>query len=547
MSTDEPSRPPIVPLPAEYTQLAGHFALGDDVRIGAAGDALSVAWTLHDLLRAGVGLRAPVVDVDDPTATVRLHVDPVRGGHPERYGLDITESGVELEAGTVAGLSRAVQTLRQLLPPDALRAAPIEAGPVVLPCCEISDEPAYDWRGVHLDVARHFMPKEFLLRVVDLAALHRLNVVHLHLTDDQGWRFPVPGWPRLTEVGAWRPETVTGHALAPKGYDGTPHGGYYSADDLREVVAYAAAREITVVPEVDLPGHVRAVLAAYPDLGCTDVPAEQDTSGVATTFGVFEQVLAPTEEALRFARDAVDAVCDIFPGSYVHIGGDECPRTQWRASALAERRARELGLGSVDEIQSWFLREIAAHLNKRGRSTVGWDEVVEDGGMPKDTVVMGWRAAEHGTGALASGYDVVMCPQERTYLDHYQSDSPREPLALGGLSTLDDLLTWDPAPADDGSGAADGGRLLGVQAQLWTEYLPTPKHVEYMAFPRLAALAEAGWSTPERRDSDAAPTRLRAHLRRLDALGVSYRPVDGPKPWQCGGTGDRQRPTEDLG
>src|SRR5699024_10396349 len=317
MQADEPIRPSLVPLPTEFSQRSGRFALDSDVRIGASGDALTAAWTLHDLLRKGVGLRAPVADVDDPTATVRLHVNPSRGGHREGYGLDITESGVALEAATTGGLARAVQTLRQLLPPDALRAAPIAVGPVSLPCCAITDAPAYDWRGVHLDVARHWMPKEFLLRLVDLAALHRLNVVHLHLTDDQGWRFPVPGWPRLTEVGAWRAETVIGHALSPRGYDGTPHGGYYTADDLREVVAYAAQREITVVPEVDLPGHVRSVLAAYPDLGCTDVPTEPGTSGVATTFGVFEQVPAPTEQALRFARDAIDAVCDIFDGPYV--------------------------------------------------------------------------------------------------------------------------------------------------------------------------------------------------------------------------------------
>lgn len=538
-------RPPIVPLPAELTRRPGHLALGADARIGASGEAREAAWALHDLLRAGAGLRTPVVGGDDPAATVRLRVDPARGGHPEGYGLDVTESGVDLEAATSAGLARAVQTLRQLLPPDALRAAPIEPGPVTVPCCAISDQPAYDWRGVHIDVVRHWMPKEFLLRLVDLAALHRLNVVHLHLTDDQGWRFPVPGWPRLTEAGAWRTETVRGHALEPRGYDGTPHGGYYTPADLREVVAYATERGITVVPEIDLPGHVRAVLAAYPELGCTDLPAKPGTAGVATTFGVFEQVLAPTDEALRFARDAVDAVCDIFPGPYVHLGGDECPRTQWRESALARRRADELGLGSVDEIQSWFLRRLAAHVHERGRRAVGWDEVIDDGGMPKDTVVMGWRAAEYGGGALASGHDVVMCPQERTYLDHYQSTAPEEPLGLGGLTTLESLLTWDPAPAadpaGDAAGAGEGGRLLGVQAQLWSEYLPTPKHVEYMAFPRLAALAEVGWTSARRRESDDLRSRLPAHLERLDALGVTYRPLEGPRPWQRGGVGDRRR------
>lgn len=529
---------PIVPRPAEMRPRPGRFVLSSDARIGASGAAVPAAWLLHDALRGGAGLTVPVVDAGDPAATVRLRVEDSQGAHPEGYTLDVTEDGVDVIAATVAGLTRGVQAFRQLLPAETLRAAPVLAEPPAAPCCVIRDAPRYDWRGLHLDVARHWMPKQFLLRMIDVAALHRLNVVHLHLTDDQGWRFDVPGWPRLVEIGGWREQTLVGHAHEPRGYDGTPHGGYFTAGDLREIAAYAARRHVTVVPEVDFPGHMRAALAAYPELGCTG-----HTYDVGTTWGIFDQVLAPSEEAVRFGHDVVDTLCDIFPGPYVHVGGDECPRTEWRASAYARERADELGLSSVDELQSWFLRELAGHAADRGRRAAAWDEAVEDGGMPKDTVIMGWQAAEHGSGALDAGYDIVMCPQEGTYLDHYQSEGADEPLALGGLTTLDDVIDFDPAAGDGGTGdrGTGAGRLLGVQAQLWTEYLPTPRHVEYAAFPRLAAFAEAGWTPRERRDGAELRERIAGHLDRLAALGLNYRPLDGPRPWQRGGTGARRR------
>ncbi len=538
---------PIVPLPAELTRRPGRFTLDANTRIGASGDARAPAWLLHDLLRAGTGLALPVTPTDDPQATVRLRIVPDgtagtegsggtgRTEQPESYSLDITEDGIDLTAPAPAGLSRAVQTLRQLLPPDALRNSPVLSEPAAVPCVTIRDTPRYGWRGTHLDVARHWMPKEFLLRWIDLAALHRLNVVHLHLTDDQGWRVEVPGWPRLTEVGGWRAQTLVGHGREPRGYDGTPHGGYYTARDLREVVAYAAQRHITVVPEIDLPGHVQAALAAYPELGCTGRQLD-----VATGWGVSEHVLAPTDEAIGFARDVLDTVCDIFPSPFVHLGGDECPRTEWRASTAARERARELGLDSVDGLQSWFLRTLATHLGGRGRRVAGWDEMLEDGGMPTETVIMAWQAATYGTAALTAGHDVVMCPQERIYFDHYQSAGADEPLALGGSSTLEDVAALDPAPPEAPVGE-EAGRLLGVQGQLWTEYTPTPRDVEYMAFPRLAALAEVGWTPAERRDPGDLIERLGHHQHRLDALGAAYRPLDGPHPWQRGGTGARRR------
>ncbi|HEX6686723.1 MAG TPA: beta-N-acetylhexosaminidase [Candidatus Limnocylindrales bacterium] len=513
----------LVPLPLVLRRQPGVHRIDSDAAIGADGDARTAAWLLHDLL-AAAGIRVPVLAAGDPAATIVLAVQPMAGeASPEGYRISIEAQGVRITGNTVEGLARAVQTFRQLLARSA---------PIAVACCHIEDAPRYAWRGVHLDVARHFMPKSFILKLIDLAALHRLSVVHLHLTDDQGWRLPVPPHPRLTEIGAWRRETLIGHN-GGREFDGTPHGGYYSREDLREIVAHAAQRCITVVPEVDLPGHMQAAVAAYPGLGNTGRPV-----GVRTRWGISEDVLAPTEEALTFVRDVCDVVADIFPGPWLHLGGDECPRTQWRDSPHAKERAARLGLGSVDELQSWFMREIHAHATSLGKRVVGWDEVVDDGGMPTDTLVMAWRSAQHGVDAMRAGHDVVMCPKQVTYLDYSQSDRPDEPLAVKRLIPLEDVAAWNPQPP----GTEDlTGRLIGVQGQLWTEYMPTPQAVEYMAFPRLSALAEAGWTAQNRRDPADLIRRIGTHLHRLDALDVNYRPLEGPRPWQRGGTGRRAR------
>jgi hexosaminidase len=520
----------LVPLPLTHEPRPGAFVLGPGLVIGADGDARQPAWLLHDVL-ARAGVRAPVVPADEPAAAIVLRLTEPVLANPEGYRLTVTPERVLLEGGTAAALARAVQTFRQLLPPAALRRAPAGPEAAAVGCCHIEDAPRFGWRGVHLDVARHVMPRSFVLKLIDVAALHRLNVLHLHLTDDQGWRVEIPSRPRLTEVGAWRTETaVDRHGDR---FDGTPHGGFYTLGDLREIVAYAAERHVTVVPEIDLPGHMQAALAAYPELGNTGEPVE-----VRRTWGISTNVLAPTEAALDFTREVLDTVLDVFPGLYVHLGGDECPRDEWRASPAAAARAAELGLGSVDELQSWFMRRLHEHVSRAGRRVVGWDEVVDDGGMPAETVVMAWRDAGKGRAALAAGHDVVMAPSEVTYFDYYQSAGPDEPLAAGPVVTVEDVAAWEPATGLD---PALPGRLLGVQGQLWTEFMPTPAAVEYQAFPRLSALAEAGWTAAERRDPAGLLRRLRTHLHRLDALDVNYRPLDGPHPWQRGGHGSRRR------
>lgn len=532
----------LIPYPQVLKEQPGSFQLTEDLVIAARGAATDAGWLLHDALRAGTGLTPPVVPdaPGRPAITLTLSgdsspqfPDPAR----EAYRLEVQPEGVSVEAAHPAGLTRAVQTLRQLLPANTLRNAPISTGPVHLPGIYIDDAPRFGWRGVMLDVARYFHPKDFVLKLIDLAALHQLDVVHLHLTDDQGWRLEVPGWPRLTEVAAWRAETVVGHASSSQTFDGTPHGGYYTAADLREIVAYAARRHITVVPEIDLPGHVRAVLAAYPELGNTGA-----AKPVATTFGIFPEVLAPTDDALRFARDVFDVVTDIFDAPFVHIGGDECPRTEWRESPAARARADELGLADVDHLQSWFTRQFADHLRGQGRRVIGWDEILDDGGAPADAVVAVWRDFAAARTALDAGHDVIVAPQDAVYLDYYPSERNDEPLHIHGHTPVEKIAAFEPVP-DPGTepSAAGPGSVLGVQAQLWSEYLPTPRDVEYAAFPRLAAVADMAWTTAENRRHYPVTRRLPAHLSRLDALGVNYRPLDGPQPWQRGGTGARAR------
>lgn len=478
-------------------------------------------------LAAGIGL--PLPDGDATANVVDVALDESLGA--EAYRLVVTETGVRVTGGDPAGAFYAVQTLRQLLPPGAFRSAPLPGAGRRVPCVEIDDAPRFGWRGFHLDVARHFMPKRFLLRLIDLLAMHKLNVLHLHLTDDQGWRFESHRYPRLTEVGGYRGET---RRPKERNGDGTPHGGYYTQDDLREVVAYAAHRFVTVLPEVELPGHVQAALAAYPDLG-NDPGAPLP---VLETWSVNENVLNPEESTLRFFQDVFEEVLDVFPCTYVHVGGDECPKTQWQRSTRAQELIKERGVGDEDGLQSWFIREMAGWLAARGRRLVGWDEILQ-GGLAEDATVMSWRGENGGIAAARAGHDVVMTPTDHTYFDYYQSGGQDEPYAIGGHIPLEHAYAYEPVPAD--LAGEDAARVLGSQCQLWTEYMPDPRHVEYMAFPRACAFAEAVWSQRERRSYEDFSARLGAHLQRLDAMDVNYRPLGGPRPAQRGGTGRRRR------
>jgi hexosaminidase len=470
----------IIPRPTTLDQRPGHFDVGPDPAV--AGDGHAAALLANHL--------GGHVDDDGP---IRTRIDHRRtdDGPPGGYLLDVAPDAVTLSAPTETGLLHGVQTLRQLLTSDRL-----------LPCLRITDAPRLPWRGVMLDVARHFMPLEFLHAFVDEIAAHKLNVLHLHLTDDQGWRIEIDGWPRLTSVGAWRAETVVGYG--PNG-DGRPHGGFYTQDQLRDLVRHAADLGVTIVPEIELPGHVRAAIAAYPHLG----NAPHRPVGVWTRWGVSEDILGVGDDALDFSRDVLRQVMDVFPAPYIHIGGEECPTTQWTTSPIAQKRVADLGLSDAAQLHPWFLDQMRQVIAERGRQAVCWDETGVQAELPPGLVPTAWRDPEHGARAIARGCQVIMAPHLSTYLDYAQRPGADEPLAQKGrLLPLADVYAYDPL-AGPLPVARDGRPgVLGTQAQIWTEYAPTPDHVRYLAYPRLCAFAEVAWS--------AAPGDLSDFESRLD-------------------------------
>jgi hexosaminidase len=448
---------------------------------------------------------------------------------PEGYRLTVDADGVRVEAADEAGLFYGRETLKQLLPPDVYRKARISDEPYRVPFVQITDRPRFRWRGTLLDVARHFLPKADVLRFIDLVALHKLNILHLHLTEDQGWRLEIKRYPKLTEVGAWRKETVVGNPHHPDArYDNRPHGGFYTQDDIREIVAYAAERHITVVPEVDVPGHSMAAIAAYPELGNQDVPSAEQPREVWTMWGVTEHVLNVEEATIEFYQNVLDEVCELFPSEYVCIGGDECPKPEWRASARAQERMAELGLADEDELQAWFLNRLGDHVAKKGRKLLGWDEIL-DGELSPGTVVASWRGTEGAVEAARRGHDTVNCPVGWVYLDFKQSEDPEEPIPVSRHTPLEKVYAFEPVP--DGMDAGLAHHVIGSQANIWTEYMDSPRTVDYMAFPRLCAFAETVWSSGDR-DFAEFEGRLATHLKRLDAIGVEYRHAAGPLPWQ---------------
>ncbi|MFC4062700.1 beta-N-acetylhexosaminidase [Planomonospora corallina] len=523
----------LLPRPVSAEPLPGSFTLspGDPVRGPAdLADAVRRALPTLDLRPAGTEAGAEGHGV--PEAAVTVERDPALG--PEAYRLEVTERGVRIAAAQEAGAFYAGQTLRQLLPDAAFRA--VRAGGRV-PAVRIEDAPRFSWRGAHLDVARHFLPKREVLRMVDLMAAHKLNRLHLHLVDDQGWRIESRAYPRLHEVGSHRARTVTSHYGEEPAFDGTPHGGCYTLDDLAEIAAYARDRAVTVVPEIDVPGHASAILAAYPELDARATGGRApEPFTVLDRWGISPAILSPLPPTVDFLTTVLDELLGALGATpYVHIGGDECVLDEWAASAEITAYGEELGLAGPGELHAWFLRRLADVLAERGSRAVVWDEAFVSGALRPDTVVMPWRGPGVARRAAAAGYDVVQTPVFPLYFDYAEAASADEPLAIGEAITVADVAGFAPAPPEWSE--EEAGRVLGAQFQLWSERLPDGRAVDYRAWPRGCALAEVVWS------GSADPSfaaRLERHLRRLDALGVEYRPPAGPRPWQRGGTGPRR-------
>jgi hexosaminidase len=522
-----PREPSVIPRPVSLARRAGTFILTARTSIWTdrADSAVAERFARSLAPATGFTLRVHVgVAAHGSTAMIVFARAPKRDTTlgAEGYRLEVRPGLARITSSAAAGAFYATQTIRQLLPPEIFRSAPIAGVKWTMPAVSIVDRPTFAWRGMHLDVARHFMPKEFVKKYIDLLALHKMNRFHWHLTDDQGWRLEIKKYPRLTSIGAWRDSTIVGRQMRDTTgamFDHTRHGGFYTRDDVREIVAYAADRFITVVPEIEMPGHSQAAIAAYPALGNFG-----DTTKPWTMWGVSKYILNPSDTTIRFMEDVLTEVMQLFPGPYIHTGGDEAPKDQWKASPRAQARIHELGLQDENALQSWFTKQIAAFLSSRGRRLVGWDEILEGGDLAPGAVVMSWRGVKGGIAAARAGHDVVMAPCDYTYFDHYQSrNTAAEPLAIGGFLPLDSVYAFNPVPS--ALTPAEAHHILGAQGQVWTEYIPDPKHAEYMAFPRECALAEVLWTPPARRDFADFRARMAEHLKRLDALDVAYRPL----------------------
>jgi hexosaminidase len=428
----------------------------------------------------------------------------------EGYRLEITRKGITITSSDAAGEFYARQSLNQMIPAEATTNSKVKA--VKLPCCTINDYPAFGYRGAHLDCCRHFFTVDEVKEYIDVLAFHKINRFHWHLTEDQGWRIEIKAYPRLTSVGSIRAKTVIKKEWG--NYDNTPYGGFYTQDEARDIVAYAAERHITVIPEFDLPGHALAALAAYPELGCRGTGYE-----VAPTWGVFPEVFCPgKEETFKFWEAVFTELMDIFPSEYIHIGGDECPKDEWKKCPLCQKRIKEEKLANEFELQSYVTRRVEAFLNAHGRQIIGWDEILEGGVTPSATI-MSWRGTDGGIAAARAGNKVIMTPNSYCYLDYYQSkDTENEPLAIGGFLPVEKTYSFNPY---EGLTADQQQYILGVQGNVWTEYIAEFDHVLYMLLPRLSAIAEVGW-TRDGRDFEDFKARMEHVRTYFDANGWNY-------------------------
>lgn len=500
----------VVPQPMKLESNGRWHRLPPDVTIESDDGFQTIATSIRKFIGERTGGEPKVRRIAPEEPSGRILVTS-RGARTdlgdEGYSLTIDPAHVVLRARSTHGAFNGWQTLRQLFEQGGL-AEEAASTALRLPECDIVDKPRYAWRGLHLDVSRHFFPVDFIKRYIDLLAYHKLNVFHWHLTDDQGWRIEIKKYPKLTAIGAWRDE-LTGR-----------YGGFYTQEEVRDVVAYAAARFVTIVPEIEMPGHAMAALAAYPELSCTGGPFK-----VPATWGVFDDVYcAGNDETFAFIDNVLAEVCALFPGQYIHVGGDECPKTRWKDCPKCQARLTKEKLPNEAALQSWFMHRVETMLDARGKRLIGWDEILEGGLAPKASV-MSWRGMEGGIAAAKKGHDVVMSPTSHCYFDYRQSAALGEkgPIWSAVVNT-EKVYTFEPMP--DALSAAHRRHVLGAQGNVWTEWLKTPEDVEYMAFPRACALSEVVWSAKVGRDWAEFRNRLDVHLKRLKSMGVSYRPAE---------------------
>ena len=430
----------------------------------------------------------------------------------EGYEIEVKPKGVHIIASNPIGHFYGLQTLLQMFPSEIFSGSLQPNINLSLPECKIIDQPRFEYRGIMMDLGRYYFPIEFIKKLVDVLAVNKLNTLHLHLTEDQGWRIEIKKYPKLTSIGSIRKESMVGHHRNHK-FDGKPYGGFYTQDQLKDLVAYAQRKFVTIVPEIEMPGHARAAIAAYPELGCTGEQYE-----VGTEWGVEKRVFCPTEKTFTFLEDVLTEVMEIFPSQYIHIGGDECPKDMWKSTQFCQDLIKKEGLKDEHELQSYFIRRIDKFVSAKGRKIIGWDEILE-GGLSPNATVMSWRGTEGGIAAAKQKHDVIMSPNSYMYLDYYQGNPATEPLAIGGNLPIEKTYSFEPF--DTELTPEESKYIKGVQGNLWTEYVSTPEHAEYMLFPRALAVAEIGWSSKEKNFEDFSK-RMVVHFNRMNQMAVNY-------------------------
>ncbi|MCL6296134.1 beta-N-acetylhexosaminidase [Jejuia spongiicola] len=504
----------VIPKPSKMGMLTGKFLVNANTRVVGSEALKNEGELLANMLSSATAESISFSSEGKGNITLKLD-DAIE--NEEGYKLNVAFDKIEISAKKAKGIFYGIQTLRQLMP-ASIEAKDGSLKELTIPAVKIEDNPRFKYRGMHLDVGRHLFPAEFIKKYIDLIAMHKMNTFHWHLTEDQGWRIEIKKYPRLTEIGAWRKETLVGHGATKKldrKYDGKRYGGFYTQEEVKDIVAYATTKHVTVIPEIELPGHSLAAITAYPELGNTGEQYE-----VGTRWGVYDEIYAPSEKTFGFLEDVLTEVIELFPSKLIHIGGDEAPKTQWKNSKFAQEVIKREGLKDEHELQSYFIKRIEKFLNSKGRNIIGWDEILE-GGLAPNAAVMSWRGTEGGIAAAKQKHDVVMTPGHSVYFDHYQTeDKDKEPLAIGGKTTVADVYAYEPMPEE--LTPEERQYILGAQANVWTEYMKTTDHVEYMILPRMSALSEVVWSSKENRNWEDFSIRLNTFKDRFDALGLNY-------------------------
>jgi len=526
----------IIPLPAKYEISAGSFNINSDTKIYINQDnpeVTRIAQMLSQKFKKAAGF--PIViskitgkDVTKNSIYFKLIRDDSALGN-EGYLISAKADKLVVTASKPAGLFYGMQTILQLLPAEIESESVLKNVTWKIPTIEIADKPRFQWRGMHLDVGRHFMPVAFIKKYIDGLAMHKLNIFHWHLTEDQGWRIEIKKYPLLTSVGGFRNGTIIGHPPGT-GNDNTRYGGFYTQEQIKEIVKYAQERFITIIPEIEMPGHSSAAIAAYPQLSCfpdesTKIPDNSPWAGpregkqVQQSWGVFEDVYCPSEYTFKFLENVLDEVMELFPSKYIHIGGDECPKEAWKRSEFCQQLIKDKYLKDENGLQSYFIQRIEKYLNSKGRKTIGWDEILE-GGLAPNATVMSWRGEDGGIAAAKMAHNVIMTPIQSLYFWTYQGDPKTEPLAAEGYIALKKVYQYEPVPK--ALSPEDAKYVLGAQGCAWTEYMENPKKVEYMVLPRISALAELAWSPKKDRNWDSFSMRMGKQFKRFDYLNINY-------------------------